>query len=247
MTADVTIVVCNPLTTPPSTVLLDPLLRDNPDVILILTCTPPSHLAQTLQRSICSRQLRGPKILFVDPARAVSANEILTSGPRIPSIVQNYQNEFVSSRVSVLNATLRKRFSSPHSSLRDQTSLTRIRVALSILRATLERAKSEMHNVTSAISQLRQTLEETKVSAQKEAFWRPTTPNSTFTTQADAIAYAFHQAHMEIEPLMQHLNWWRMLWNVDEISALVNQAVQKTWFQDLKKQVGSLGIGIFTY
>lgn len=246
LTADITIVVCNPLTTSPSAVLLNPLLRDNPDVILILTCTPPSHMAQTLQRSIGSSPLHGPKIVFVDPTRAACANEILKSGPRIPSIVQNYQNEFVSSRVSVLTAALRERLSSSaHASLRDQTSLTRIRVTLSILRGTLERAQSEINSVFSAISRLRQTLEEAKVDAQRETFSRPTTPHSMSTTQTDAIAYAFHQARMDTKLLMQHLTWWRMLWNVDEISALVNQAVQKTWFRDFKKQVCFLTIGIF--
>ncbi|KAF8070676.1 hypothetical protein FPV67DRAFT_1413890 [Lyophyllum atratum] len=244
--ADIAIVVCNPLTTPLPVLLRHPILFRNPNTLLVLTTLPPPPNTETLKtllsQSIPCGTLKHSQILFVDPSRAMGANEVIKSDSRSSASVQRYQDDFVGSRVSTLTDALKEIISSgsdpSRTSLRVRTSLAHIQEVLSTCQASLKRERSEMDSVSADVSALRGKIEEAKTRAQGEVLGRSAIQTSSkSSTEGDVVADALQQATKEMKVVMDRLTWWRMAWRVDEISLLVSQAVHQAWCRDLEQQL----------
>ncbi|KAG5734466.1 hypothetical protein E4T56_gene20065 [Termitomyces sp. T112] len=246
--ADVSVILCNPLTTPISVLLRDPCLFRNPNTILVVTSTPPKSNLEDLRTNLSEilpeKTARRLKIYFVDPFRAVAANEVLKSDFQSPIAIQRYQDDYNGSQVSsVLDAF--KEIISPkaefsESSLRYQTALARIRAALTTYQAALHRVRHETDSVAVDVCALKARLEEAKVKAQGEVL-------SRFSDgEGDAVTAALDLAAKEIRVVMDRLTWWKMIWRVDEISLLITQAVLqpgcRTLEQQLVLQTGRLSV-----
>ncbi|GLB37659.1 hypothetical protein LshimejAT787_0407100 [Lyophyllum shimeji] len=244
--ADVAIVVCNPVTTPVPAILQNPVLSRNSNTILVITSTPPARIADSLRtmlsQSVADGTLRSTRILFVDPSRALAANEVIKSDSRSTTSVQRYQDDFVGSRVSTVTAALRELIASSsepsQTLLRARTSLARSRAALLTCQASLKHERTEMDSVSGAVSTLKGRIEEAKARAQREVLARTSTQNTPKSSdEGDAVAEAVQQAGKEVKAVMDRLTWWRMVWRVDEISLLVTQAVHNAWCRDLERQL----------
>ncbi|KAG6897523.1 hypothetical protein C0992_000749 [Termitomyces sp. T32_za158] len=236
--ADVAVILCNPVTTPISVLPRDPFLFRNPNTILVVTSTIPDSNVEDL-RAIITDALREMtprrfKILFVEPSRAIAANEVFKSDFQSPIAVQRYQDDYNGSHVSsVLNAL--REIISPDvdlsdSSLRYQTALARIQAALTTCQAALRQARNEMDSIAVDVCTLKTRLEEAKVRAQGEILGRSSDSN-------DAVTAALDLAAKEIKVVMDRLTWWRMIWCVDEISLMITQAVLQPGCQTLERQL----------
>ena len=238
--ADTSIVVCNPLTTSLPNLLRANLLLNNSNLILVLTCAYPPPVTEPLGSFLSSHFHvtnsfhSPPKVLSVDPPRALSAIEALTTTSLSSSAVQKYQDDFLASRISELTALLSSRFASGTNPA--QTALVQIRFALSACNATLQHAKRELNTVSAAVSHLKGKLDESKAKIYEEVFGRP---GEQTTAAQDEVVAALDTARKDIKEVMDRLTWFRMLSRLDEISDVVAQAVEKRWCQELEKQVPS--------
>lgn len=241
MKADVAVVLCNPVTTPISVLPRFSFLFRNPNTILVLTSTPPESnledLHAILMNTLPEKMSWRSKILFVEPSRAVAANEILKSDSQSPIAVQRYQDNYNGSRVSSVSNALREiiplEVDVSQSSFRYQTALARIQAALTTCQAVLRQARNEMDNIAVGVCTLKATLEEAKVRAHGEILSRS-------SDSGDAVTTALDLAAKEIKVVMDRLTWWRMVWCVDEISHLITQAVQQPRCRTLEHHVCAL-------
>ncbi|KAG5647033.1 hypothetical protein DXG03_001403 [Asterophora parasitica] len=240
--ADIAVIVCNPVTTPISTLLRNPLLSRNPKTILVLTSTPSGPAAEALKAQLLCHlpeQAWGPpRIIFADPARAVAANKAFKSDSRSSASVQRYQDDFVGSRVSTVTAALKELLPSTtgpnETSLRAQTSIAHIRAALHACQASLKRARTEMDAVAVDVCTLKTKIEEARVKSQAEAFDSPSTKSGV---EYDIVTDAVESAGKEVKVVVDRLTWWRMVWRVDEITLIIMEAVNKAWCRGLERQI----------
>lgn len=248
--ADMAIVVCNPFTTPLSTLFQTPLFTKNPNAILILShvSSPPSETISTLLSRFAfpttprEPVFQGREILFIDPARAMAANRTLSSDPSSPAAIQKYQDEFMGSKISTLTTTLRAALfpdlSPSKSSLQNQTTLAQLRGALYACHTSLKNVRHEMEATEVAVSRLNGRMEEAKAKVRGEVLGQPPEYGiAKASTDGDIVGVALKDAEKEMRKVMDHLTWWRMAFHVDEISATVSQALQKFWCRDLERRV----------
>ena len=59
----------------------------------------------------------------------------------------------------------------------------------------------------------------------------------------NVVAEALIQAQKQMTVIMDNLTWWRMLLRLDEISYLVNVAVERTLCPDLERKVLTIFLG----
>jgi hypothetical protein len=238
--ADTAAIVCNPLTTSLPDLVKTGLLSNNPNIILILTCTSSSPVidfqSTFLSRFLPQRQFSGSPfdgltILPMDPPRAVAAIEALRADSRSFTAVQKYQNDFVGSGVSTLTAALKSKFSSGPDHIHAQTALAQTRFALATSSNTLHDTKRELETISAAIRHLNDRIEEAKIRVQGDVLGRQ------HDSEGDVVIAALDDARKQIKIVMDRLSWFKMVSRVDEISHIVGQAVEKAWCQDLEKQV----------
>ena len=236
--ADTAVIVCNPLTTPLPDLLRTGLLSNNPNLILILSCTsspiidsPSAFLSRFLphgSHGFSGSPFSGLTILPMDPPRALAAIDALTADSRSSTAVQKYQDDFLGSRVSSLTAALKSNLASGLDHIRTQTALAQIRFALATCTDALHDAKRELHCTCTAVRHLNDRIEETKVRMRGDILGRHA---------RDDVSVALDNARKELTAVMDRLSWFKMISCVDEISHIVGQAVERAWCRDLEKQV----------
>lgn len=222
--SDVPIIVCNPLTTSVESLLSYaslPLI--NPNTILVFTTNSPSselidHITASLPRSDVSR------ILFIDPSRAHLALHTLECNPTSAAAIQRYQDEFVSSRISTLTKTISELLSRP----RDLKGLSQIYGALSACNASLVRARREIDDVCTIISELTYKVEEAGAKIEGEVFG---------IGERDEVVSALQEAEKRMRVTLDALTWWKMIWRVDDIATIVGTAAEKCWCPRLERRV----------
>jgi hypothetical protein len=238
--ADVSIVVCNPLTADITTVISLTLLQ-NPKTILVLTCNPSSEVASVIKSKLqdackpprLGKKYHGPHIVFADPLRAIAANAILRADSRSPSAIQIYQTNFVASGVSEVTEQLRQRLSDPNKSLegvRSQSSLAVVHSAIATMASWLRRAQDEVEEVFSDIRKIHDLTEEANAKVQAEVFSSP-------GQKTNIIAESFQISTKEVKKTLDRLTWWRLPLTVDDTCNLIESAVHRTFCLDLEKGV----------
>ncbi|KAF9459814.1 hypothetical protein BDZ94DRAFT_1171027 [Collybia nuda] len=245
--ADAAIIVCNPLTTPLSTLLETPLFTRNPNSILILSFTSLSYSelrSQPLSRftyPMIPREpaIQGREIHFVDPVRALSAIRTLTSNPHTPNIIEKFQDEYMSSNISNLTTSLKSLLSPSGNlsggSLQKRTALAQLRGALHTCNLSLTKARGEMEEVSMAVGKLIGRMEEATAKARGEVLGQSDQANPSRV--GDIVGVALKAAKQEMKQVMDRLTWWRMFLRVDEISTTVSQTLQRSWCQNLEKHL----------
>ena len=238
-TADVPIVVCNPVSTPlasilpaSSTVTL-PLPRENTVLTIV---SPSSQLITSTSRSEGTTVLSSPeslRVLFVDPARAIHGLDVLADGSASSLSVQRYQDDASGSNVaSVTNAVKDILSSVPSSSVaavHAQTGRALIKDALATAHGVLRKAKTDADTVLTSTSSLRSQMEEAKAKAHLEVFGAG--------KDGDEITKAVAQAKRSVQPTMDTLQWYKLFWRVDDVREVVTAAVDRAWCRDLERKV----------
>jgi hypothetical protein len=81
---------------------------------------------------------------------------------------------------------------------------------------------------------LEERVDEHKVRAYGEVLGKKSKRNGQ---DEDQVTAALQEAEKSMQQVMQRLNWWRMVWRVDELGLTVGNAVERAWCKNLEKQV----------
>jgi hypothetical protein len=230
--ADISILVCNPLVTPLSTMHA----FDVPsNCILVLSIGIPQHELdellkqhQSYTRSSSSKQLQ---FLAVEPRRAANAIHILRRETNSVAAIQRYQDDVLGSQISQITDALQSKVSGPVQTM----ALHRINDALNRCHRHLQSTKNALDTTFLNSCILRDRIEECTARAANDVF----KDESSKELADNNVAAAMEEARKELVETMDLLTWWRLLWKVDEISTVVTAAVQTVWCE-LEKEVGLL-------
>ncbi len=242
-TADVPVVVCNPVSTPLASILplssipTLPLSRENAILAII---SPSSEAATTThgsQTTVLHSQ-ESLRVLFVDPPRALHGLEVLADGSASSLSVQRYQDDTSGSNVaSVTNAVKDILSSVPGGSvaaIHAQTGRALIKDALATAHGVLRKAKAEADAVLTKTSSLRSQMEEAKAKAHLDVF-------GGGGKDGDEIAKAVAQAKRSVQSTTDALQWYKLFWRVDDVREAVTAAVDRAWCRDLERKVRRTG------
>lgn len=233
--ADVPIIVCNPLTTNLANVLADPSIPwTHSNAILVVTgsaAIPPSLLQRI--RSAVPDTLT---VLSVDPSRALSALQTLGAGSNSASSVQRYQDGFSESRVSDISTAISQSLaalgqtsdSGILGALRKQNALDLVFDSLNACRKAVKVVQNETDNVRRAVSSLQGQMEEFKAKIGVDVLGTQEKPD---------VKEALERAKLGVKNTMDKLDAWRMLWKVDDIADTVNASIDRSWCRDMESKV----------
>ncbi|EPQ57200.1 hypothetical protein GLOTRDRAFT_137587 [Gloeophyllum trabeum ATCC 11539] len=257
--ADVPVIVCDPLTTDlESLVSLELPVPLSPNAIVIFI-TPShdaklhahitSYISQTQHErlhpsafstvpeaegeSVGSVQTR---VLFIDPARALNAVRTLQGNSSSPRNVQKYQDDFVGSNISAFTDAL-KQITAPSSPsdtpltrLRTQTAHTIAQGALQACRTVLWLEEDEIAALEAELGDLREQVAVVKDALPREVL-------SVTDESGDEVVRALRDAETALREVMGKLTWWRAAWRVDEIGQIVAAALERNWCKRLEDRL----------
>lgn len=227
--ADVPVILCDPLTTHPKSIQNDPILRTNPNAIVVFTSsfsstTPP-------------QTPNGPTLLFADPRRANSALQTLHANPTSPVAVQRYQDEYISSQISDIFAAIRAALNpSTGTPIHIHLALSHVQAALNACALSVQKAKDDLAALSTSISVVAGQVQESRARMANEVF------STSF--QDDVVKVALEKAEAEVKASMDRLTAWRTIWRVDDISSIISGAVDGAWCKDLESHVGPLSMSL---
>lgn len=246
-TADIPILLCNPTTTPLSSVLPastnPPLPVSRKHTIVAIASPSPTHptTAAQVPRIQALALNKGLRVVFVDPIRALHGLEQLAGAPSSPVAVQRYQDDVIGSNVSSVTHAVKDVIASaggnsatpPGSpdvvAVHVQTGRAVIQDALLTCRYMLRHTELEADAVLTGTSSLRGQVEEAKARVRLEVFGTP-------DKNGDEIAKAVGQARKSVELTMGALQWYKLFWRVDDIREVVTAAVDRAWCRDLERK-----------
>lgn len=229
-TADIPIIVINPLSTPLSTVLSSPshLPMTHPNVIFVLTSTPSSHLPHLA--------IHPARTLVIDPQRALTAIQTLAENPSSAIAVQRYQDDFAASKISSISEAIDD-ILSQYSMVPSTPTLVALRLhkaryivksAIAMSETALGNARKEVDDALGTVSEIRGRMEEVRVRVPREVLG---------VDGEGEVQEAVKKAKKDVAVTMDGLKWWKMIWRVDDIRHIVGAAVERAWCRDLERDV----------
>jgi hypothetical protein len=231
--ADVPVICVNPITTSVSTLLQHHALPlHNPNTIIVFNSTVTSpdletHLISLVSKSSFRRA--APRLVFIDPARALAALDKLKSDSGSPVAVQTYQIDHAGSRVLTLRKTIEGILKRPTTSVRTNTVMGQIHAALDACHNALTRAHHEIDEVSDNVNQLARNVEEEKARIRREVLGARGPDSVVYSAVADA--------EKDMRFVMNDLTWWKAIWRVDDIGDIVRLALERVWFKSLEQDV----------
>ncbi|KAF9645282.1 hypothetical protein BDM02DRAFT_606319 [Thelephora ganbajun] len=261
LTADIPVVVLNPIMTSPTTILQSPLYRtalDHPHAILtIIGIETPETQAyvQSLFASYSPRSEHGsgrveegnetkwtriPKVVYVNPLQALESLQTLKQNPTSLQAIGNYQYGKLSSRISDFDSAVHRNLTEAKATLeRDAsfhvfTTVALLHRSLSFARRSLDAGSHEVDNLTCAISELLGETEKARVCLHPDVLgvWDDV-PGKEIGT--DEVRKALIKSREDIKRALDTLKWWKLLWRVDDVQEIVNMAIQRQWCRDLER------------
>ncbi|KAJ6547625.1 hypothetical protein B0H19DRAFT_1166626 [Mycena capillaripes] len=198
-----------------------------PDCLVVLNIED----TDSQPRASTSRSPVAPsKYLFVSPAQALSALAAVRESPASPDAVQRYQTTFLASRMPTLTQTLHAILASLQntSALRNRTALAQIRGALAACRVAMQDAREELDRVAAGVSDLNALVEEERVKVQRDVFGSP---------DDHAVDRALQDATALMKLKIDHMQWLRTMFVIDELSTYITQTVRRVWCVSLEKEL----------
>ncbi|KAI9442631.1 hypothetical protein H4582DRAFT_1929692 [Lactarius indigo] len=249
-TAHIPIVLLNPLTTPlaalsphttsdtKSTVLPYPL---PPHALILITSPSPISTSSSVPPPIFDLGVSPDRVFLVDPARALSSIRALRTNPSDALHVQRYADDALGSGLSALKRQLQ----SVPTAVQKGDAL--VNTTIGVLRNGLHSAEAELHEAADLARALRSDAERAREDAQRAVFGPAhesvrLTPSAastlkTGTASTNKVRAAMAHADGTVQPVLDNLTWWRILWAPDDAGWRVRQAVRDAW-------VGSIASGL---
>ncbi|KAH9027715.1 hypothetical protein EDB85DRAFT_2276606 [Lactarius pseudohatsudake] len=233
-TAHIPIVLLNPLTTPlaalspytKSTVLPYPL---PPHALLLITSPSPISTSSSVPPPIFELGVSPDRVFLVDPARALSSIRALRTNSSDALHVQRYVNDALGSGLSALKRQLQ----SVPTAVQKGDAL--VSTAIGVLRNGLRSAETELHEAADLARALRSEAERARENARRAVFGPAHEPTGTAST--NTVRAAMAHADGTVQPVLDNLTWWRILWAPDDSGWRIRQAVRDA-------RVGSIAGGL---
>ncbi|KAI0030809.1 hypothetical protein K488DRAFT_87440 [Vararia minispora EC-137] len=225
-TADIPIVIVNPLTKPlPSLFPTKDELNNNPlfpyplppHALLLIASPSPSSVPESL-RNYLSTTLGIPtsNVLFIDPFRAKSAAHALRSGPSNALNVQRYHDDALGSGLSALRSVLSAGLQPDRFRVRKANAI--LRAAITMMYRELSHAEQEMRVAIQAVRGMR--FSATKIRAEAERSILGT--ESVVVNTGREAALSGHIVHDVAEADKVRLA-------LEEADKMVRPAVEQLW------------------
>ncbi|KAH0827868.1 hypothetical protein J3R83DRAFT_3495 [Lanmaoa asiatica] len=235
--SDVLVLLYDPIVTPLSDLAIRAKhLLNKPNTILILTSGPISDPhRQFVSRTLSKMGCQPGHILFVDPRQALDAVTALQTNPTSPSTIDRYQRDTLGSQISTITVAINEVLSpknmseTPLLDLRQETALSQVYGSLSASFRSVEASKKDVDRVASEIGDLLSEVQRVRENTRHEILGKPGEDNK--------IEKALSLSTREMNTLLGSFMFWRMVWRVDEIGALVSAAVQGQWCKGLENQL----------
>ena len=232
--ADIPIIVCNPVTTPLSTLYSHlSLALSHGKAILVIVSS--SELASSCAEYVTKQFPSSLSVVFVDPSRALNATRTLSAEPGSSIAVQRYQDNFTASGISQLTSLITEKLSVTSAggidALYASTAREQIKACLSSCQAALKAATREADAVDCARYSLLDDISELEARIGTEVLG---------LNSGSEVKKALSRAKQEVETVMDRLTWWRCVWRVDDIGDTVKGAVDKAWCRELESRVRSV-------
>lgn len=116
--------------------------------------------------------------------------------------------------------------------LRQETALSQVHGSLSASFWSVETTKKDLDRAASKIDDLLSGVQRIRENTRHVILGKPGEDNK--------IEKALSLSTKEMNTLLGSLSFWKMVWRVDEIGALVSAAVQGQWCKGLDNQVRSV-------
>ena len=263
LTADIPVVVLNPIMTTPSAVLQSPLYRTvfgHPRAILAIVGieTPETRyyvqslLASYLSQSECGSNQAGevaktiwgkaPKVFYVNPPQALESLHTLKQNPTSPQAIGEYQHGKLASRVSDFGGAIRESLKEARVTLGKEaqphafTAVALLHQSLNLARGSLDDSSREVDDLARGIGELLGETETAKVCLHPDILgvWDGVTGKET---GVDEVKKAMDKSKEDVKRTLDALRWWKLLWRVDDVQEIVNTAIQRQWCKDLERTV----------
>ena len=263
LTADIPVVVLDPIATSSSAVFQSPLYRtvfDHPHAIFVVIGieTPEARsYVESLFDSHSTRSERGPgkvdegkgsvwtnrpKVIYVNPLQALESLRTLRENPGSLQAIEVYQHGRLSSRVSDFDNTVRGNLVEAKTTLGKDTSphaftaVALLHRSLNLARRSLDDSLYEADDLRRGIGELLGEAEKAKVCLYPDVLdiWEGTPGKDTGT---DEVKKAMIKSKQDVQHALDKLKWWKLLWRVDDVQEIVNVAIQRQWCRDLERTV----------
>lgn len=240
-TADIPIIVFNPLTTPLSILLRNRL----PSNVILVSSAPTSQDELTsiihdelsaAQEHFDSAKQPAPRvnveplnIISADPQQALAAIHVLQSDSDSYSAIQRFQDEYASSHLSSLTQALKSRVTAPCNG-----ECIKVAVANSRIQDSLNAGFDYIGTRTAEIQAAVRDVDLLQHTTSRD---RAIIQTKVLGVDGAEVKDAVQRAEKDIKQVMDRLTWWKMIWRVDEISTIVSGALTQAWFHNLEKKV----------
>ncbi|KAI9510941.1 hypothetical protein F5148DRAFT_1147222 [Russula earlei] len=241
-TADIPIILLNPLTTPLTT--LSPHTSSNPNPLvlpypfpqhgLLLIASPsPISTSSSVPPIVSELGVSPNRVFLVDPDRALSSIKTLRVNPSDVSHIQRYSDDARASGLSILKHQLQ----SVPTPMQKGDAL--VIATVSVLRDRLNGCEAETRDAAALAHALRSEISREHEDAYRAVFGPASEqPGSTSADHgSNKVRAAMTRADDEVLPVLSHMVWWRVLWAPDEVGWRMRQAVRDAW-------VGSVASGL---
>ena len=233
--ADIPIIVCNPLTTTLSDLFANASIPwTHSNTILVLTAPVPPAIFQT----VCAAAPASLTVLSADPTLALKALHTLSTNPSSLSSVERYQEGFSESKVSDVSTTISRKLIAAESTdgnilpaLRRQNALDLVSDSLNACRRAVKTVELETDRTRKGVSNLRSQMEEFRAKISPDVFG---------VEEKSEVKEALERAKQGVQETMNRLTAWRMVWKVDDIADTVNASIDRAWCRDLEGKVCKL-------
>ena len=256
-TAHIPIILLNPLTTPltalspytttdtKSTTLPYPL---PPHAVILITSPSPILASSSVPLPIFELGVSPDRVFLVDPARALSSIRALRTNPSDALQVQRYADDALGSGLSALKRQLQ----SVPTAVQKGDAL--VSAAVGVLRNALHSAEAELHEAADLARTLRSEAERAREDARRAVFgpaYEPVrlapstasqspTPLKKATVQhgysisnSNRVRAAMAHADLTVQPVLDGLTWWRVLWAPDDAGWRIRQAMRDAWVANI--------------
>ena len=258
LTADIPVVVLNPIMATPATVLLSPLYRivfDHPHAVLAVIGVETPETRSYIQSLFASPRGSGqteggtettwtkcPRVVYINPSQALESLRTLKKNPTSLQAIEDYQHGKLSSRISDLGGVIRENLTEakvtigkdapPHAF----TAVALLHRSLNLAQRSLDDSSHEVDDLTFGIGKLLGETETAKVCLHSDVFGaRDGVPGKE--TGMDEVKKAMIKSKEDVKHTLEALKWWKLLWRVDDVQEAVNAAVHRQWCKDLERTV----------
>ena len=259
LTADIPVVVFNPIMMNPATVLQSPLYRtvlNHPHAILAIIGIETPETRSYVQSLFASQperdsgqpedgtetvRIKLPTVIHVNPSQALESLYTLKNSTSLQAI-ESYQHGKLTSHVSDFDSAVREHLTDAQAALgkdippRAFTAVNLLQQSLDLARRTLDDSLREVDDLACGIGRLLGETETAKVCLRPDVLgiWDGVTGKDT---GMDEVKKAMIKSKEDVKGTLDTLGWWKLLWRVDDVQEIVNAAIQRQWCRDLERSV----------